>query len=130
MVIVTAMVVVVVVASYFLLEEATEMVEGSDIKVTTEEGPKILCAHLRRQLYFSCRIRSEESKRKVKIAEMHPRAAYATFFHVIVGKWQYIMRTIEDVGGLLHPIEEATSSFWWIPMFTRREKITFPTKTL
>ena len=49
----------------------------------------------------------EEILTLAKIAEMHPHAAYAAFSHVIMGKWQYIMRTIEDVGGLLHPIEEA-----------------------
>ena len=49
----------------------------------------------------------EEILALAKIAEIHPHAAYAAFSHVIMGKWQYIMRTIEDVGGLLHPIEEA-----------------------
>ena len=49
----------------------------------------------------------EEILTLAKIAEMHPHAAYAAFSHVIMGKWQYIMRTIEDVGGLLHSIEDA-----------------------
>ena len=40
-----------------------------------------------------------------KIAQMHTNAAHDGFSDVIVGKWQYIMRTIEDAGGLLHPIE-------------------------
>ena len=40
-----------------------------------------------------------------KIAKMHTHVAHDAFSHVIVGKWQYIMRTIEDAGGLLHPIE-------------------------
>ena len=43
----------------------------------------------------------------VKIAKMHTHAAHDAFSNVIVGKWQYIMRTIEDDGGLIHPIEHS-----------------------
>ena len=37
----------------------------------------------------------------------HAAFSHVAFSHVIMGKWQYIMRTIKDVGGLPHPIEEA-----------------------
>ena len=36
---------------------------------------------------------------------MHTHVAHDAFSHVIVGKWQYIMRTIKDDGGLVHPIQ-------------------------
>ena len=94
------------------IEEATEMFEGSGIKITAG-GQKILGAALGTTTFVKEYVAKkvdtwvEEIFALAKIAEMHPHVAYAAFSHVIMGKWQYIMRTIEDVGGLLHPIEEA-----------------------
>jgi hypothetical protein len=42
----------------------------------------------------------------VKIAEIYSHAAYAAFIHSIKGKWQFIMRTVDNVGKLFQPIED------------------------
>ena len=38
---------------------------------------------------------------------MYPHAAHAAFSHVIMRKWQFIVRTVVDVGKLFQPIEDA-----------------------
>ena len=48
----------------------------------------------------------EEIEALVKIAEIYPHAAYAAFIHSIKGKWQFIMRTVDNVGKLFQPIED------------------------
>ena len=35
-----------------------------------------------------------------------PHAAYATFIHGVISRWNYLVRCIPDVGDLLHPLEE------------------------
>jgi hypothetical protein len=48
----------------------------------------------------------EEIEALVKIAEIYPHTAYAAFIHSIKGKWQFIMRTVDNVGKLIQPIED------------------------
>ena len=46
-----------------------------------------------------------------KIAEMYPHAAYTAFTRAIVCKWQYLMRTIDGIGNMFQPLENAISNF-------------------
>jgi hypothetical protein len=48
----------------------------------------------------------EEIEALVKIPEIYPPAAYAAFIHSIKGKWQFIMRTVDNVRKLFQPIED------------------------
>ena len=41
------------------------------------------------------------------IAETHPHSIYCAFVHGVVPKWNYLMRTIESVGSLFQPLEDA-----------------------
>ena len=54
-----------------------------------------------------------------KIAEIYPRSAYAAFTHGIVEKWRYTMRTNQNIGALLQPLEDATNENL-IPTLTGR----------
>ena len=82
------------------IEKATEMFEGSGIEITTE-GQKILGAAIGTfvEEYVVKKVEKcvDEISALAKIAEMHPHAAYAAFTHVIMGKWQYIMQTIDNI---------------------------------
>ena len=51
----------------------------------------------------------ESIKELANIAKIQPYAAYAAFVHGIYNQWSYLMRTIPDLGDLLHPLEEATA---------------------
>lgn len=39
------------------------------------------------------------------IAHTQPHAAYAAFTHGLMGKWNYLIRTIPNIGDLLKPLE-------------------------
>jgi len=41
------------------------------------------------------------------IAKIHPNSAYAAFIHGMIHKWNYVMRTINSVGPLFQPLEDA-----------------------
>lgn len=38
-------------------------------------------------------------------AHTQPHAAYAAFTHGLMGKWNYLIRTIPNIGDLLTPLE-------------------------
>jgi len=50
---------------------------------------------------------SEEILTLSSIAETHPHSAYSAFTHSVRHRWIYVMRTIEFVGELFQPLEEA-----------------------
>ena len=54
-----------------------------------------------------------------KIAETYPHAAYTAFTRAIVCKWQYLMRTIDGIGNMFQPLENAISANL-IPALTGR----------
>ena len=62
---------------------------------------------------------SEEILKLAKIAEIYPQSAYAAFTHGIVGKWRYTMRTNQNIGALLQPLEDAINENL-IPALTGR----------
>ena len=61
----------------------------------------------------------EEIDMLSKIAEMYPHAAYTAFTRAIMGKWKYLMRTIDGIGNMLQPLEKAISAKF-IPALTGR----------
>ena len=65
----------------------------------------------------------EEIENLAKITECRPQSAYAAFSHCIMGKWRYIMRTIEDIDILFQPLEDVISQTF-IPTLTGRSQCT------
>ena len=65
----------------------------------------------------------EEMENLAKIVERYPQYAYAAFSHCIMGKWRYIMLTIEDVDTLFQPLEDVISQTF-IPALTGRSQCT------
>ena len=61
----------------------------------------------------------EEIENLSQIAERYPQSAYAAFTHCIMGKWRYIMRTIEDIDTLFQPLEDVITQTL-IPALTGR----------
>lgn len=62
---------------------------------------------------------SEDILKLAKIAEIYPQSPNAAFTHGIVGKWKYTMRTNQNIGTLLQPLEDTINENL-IPVFTRR----------
>ena len=56
-----------------------------------------------------------------KIAEHYPQSAYAAFSHCIMGKWRYLMRTVEDIDSLFEPLEDSINQVF-IPALTGRSQ--------
>ena len=50
---------------------------------------------------------------------MYPHTAYTAFTRTIMGKWKYLMRTIDGIGNMLQPLEKAISAKF-IPALTGR----------
>lgn len=90
---------------------ATALFEDTGIRITTE-GCNILGAAIGKSNYVQeyvinkVEVWKEEIEALAKIAEIYPHAAYAAFIHSIKGKWQFIMRTVENIDKLFEPIEE------------------------
>ena len=57
--------------------------------------------------------------RLAEIARLEPHCAYAAFRHSLVGKWQYLSRTIAGIESLLQPLEDAIRQCF-IPALTNR----------
>lgn len=47
----------------------------------------------------------EEIENLAEIAEHYPQSAYAAFYHCFMGKWCYIIQTIEDIDTLFQLLE-------------------------
>ena len=54
-----------------------------------------------------------------EIARSEPHCAYTAFRHSLVGKWQYLSRTIAGIESLLQPLEDAIRQCF-IPALTNR----------
>ena len=62
----------------------------------------------------------EEIMTLSKIAESYPHTAYTALSCVIIGKWQYLMRTVCDVGEMFQVLENRIANNF-IPTLTGRE---------
>jgi len=72
--------------------------------------------------YVSKKVKSwsEEILALSSIAQTHPHSAYSAFVHGVIPKWNYVMYTIESVGPLLQPLEDAIHQHF-IPALTGQE---------
>ena len=85
--------------------------EGTGIKVITEGyemlGSTIGSTHFAEQFTEKkIELFVEEIEILSKIAEQYPQSAYAAFSHCIMGKWRYLMRTVENIDTLFQPLED------------------------
>ncbi len=112
-----------VVKSEFL-QRATDLFEGTGVQITTA-GHCILGAAAGTSTfvedYVTAKVVSwkEEIEVLSKIAEIYPHAAYAAFIHSIKGKWQFVMRTMNNIEELFQPIEDIITEKF-IPALTGR----------
>ena len=106
------------------LKQAKVLFDETGIKITTD-GHKVLGAACGKRSfvdgYVVDKIKEweEEIDMLSKIAEMYPHAAYTAFTRAIMGKWKYLMRTIDGIGNMLQPLEKAISAKF-IPALTGR----------
>ena len=106
--------------------EAIKVFEGTGIKVTTEGhemlGSTIGSTHFAEE-YTSNKVQDfvEEIENLSKIADRYPQSAYAALTQCIMGKWRYIMRTIEGVETLFQPLEDVINQTF-IPALTGRSQ--------
>ncbi len=93
------------------IQHATSLFQDTGIRVTVA-GHAILGAAIGTasfvEEYVVGKIEAwkEEIETLAKIAEIYPHAAYAAFIHSVKGKWQFVMRTVENIEKLFQPIEE------------------------
>jgi len=63
-----------------------------------------------------------EVKNLSVVVKTHPQAAYAAFTHGQSSKWIFLMRTIQDIGALFQPLEDAIRQFF-LPAITGRQAL-------
>ena len=61
--------------------------------------------------------RVNELENLTVIAHTHPHAAYAAFVHGVIGRWLYLMRTIDVSSSIFQPLED-TIHHKFIPALT------------
>ena len=107
------------------LDRAKELFENTGITITTD-GHKMLGAACGKRPfvegYVADKIKEwdEEIMTLSKIAESYPHTAYTALSRVIIGKWQYLMRTVCDVGEMFQVLENRIANNF-IPALTGRE---------
>jgi hypothetical protein len=107
-------------------EEAIKVFEGTGIKVTSE-GHEMLGSAIGSRDFVKTFTAEKidvfvnEIEDLAKIAEHYPQSAYAAFSHCIMGKWRYLMRTVEDIDSLFEPLEDSINQVF-IPALTGRSQ--------
>ena len=121
-------------------EEACEIFAGSRINITTS-GQRHLGAVIGsmefKDEYVNNLVARWTSEMQVlsKIAEIQPQAAYAAYTHGFKSKFNYSLRTINNISAHMKPIEEVIRNEF-IPAITggvicsdlERKMLSFPTK--
>ena len=93
-------------------EEATTLFQGTGVSITVE-GKRHLGAAIGDSTFVESYIQLKvaewvkEIERLSSIATTQPHAAYAAFTHGLTSRWNYLSRTIPDIGELLQPLEIA-----------------------
>ena len=93
------------------MEMAKEVFEGTGISIT-EEGKRHLGAATGTQAFVDKYVMQRVSEwvntleRLSTFALTQPHVAYAAFTHGLVSKWNYLTRTVPNIGNLLQPLEE------------------------
>ena len=106
------------------LKQAKVLFDETGMKITTD-GHKVLGAACCKRSFVDGYVVDkineweEEIGMLSKIAEMYPHAAYTAFTRAIMGKWKYLMGTIDGIGNMLQPLEKAISAKF-IPALTGR----------
>ena len=93
------------------MEMAKEVFQGTGISIT-EEGKRHLGAATGTQAFVDKYVMQRVSEwvntleRLSTFALTQPHVAYAAFTHGLVSKWNYLTRTVPNIGYLLQPLEE------------------------
>ena len=93
-------------------ERATEEFRDTEVKVT-KEGERHLGAVIGtesfRERYVQDKVTSwvTEIQTLSNIARTEPQAAYSAFTYGVKHRWNYLMRTVPNIGPLLAPLERA-----------------------
>ena len=93
-------------------ETASSTFSGTQVNIT-KEGKVHLGAALGTQEYIDQFVKRKvsewcsEVEKLARIAETQPHAAYAAVTHGLIGKWNYLSRTIPNIRAHLAPLESA-----------------------
>ena len=107
-------------------EEATTLFQGTGVSITVE-GKQHLGAAIGDGTFVESYVHLKVAEwvkeilieRLSSIATTQPHAAYAAFTHGLTSRWNYLARTIPDIGELLQLLENAMRQ---IPTITHRPK--------
>ena len=95
-----------------LVSKAKKMFENTEVQISTN-GQRHLGAaigtHEFIEAYAAQKIEKwvNEIESLTAIACTHPHAAYAAFVHGVIGRWLYLMRTINISSSIFQPLEDA-----------------------
>ena len=94
-----------------LADEAKKMFENTNVQISTN-GQRHLGAAIGTQEFIEAYAEQKiekwvnEIESLTEIARTHPHAAYAAFVHGAIGRWLYLMRTINISSSIFQPLEE------------------------
>ena len=108
-----------------LVDKAEKIFAGSNIRITPQSQRYLGAAvgtHVFIVEYVSQKVQQWVAKISAlaDLALTQPHAAYAAFVHGFIGKFKYIMRTIDDISVLFEPLEAAIHQKL-IPALTGRD---------
>ena len=105
-----------------LVNEAKRIFENTNVQISTD-GQRHLGAAIGTQEFIEVYAAQKvgkwlnEIKSLTAIARTHPHAAYAAFVHGVIGRWLYLMRTIDINCAIFQPLEDAINHHF-IPALT------------
>ena len=95
-----------------LVDEANRLFKDSNVKISTT-GQRLLGAALG-SLEFAEAYAAQKITKWVleldvltTIARIYPHAAYTAFSHGMIGRWTYLMRTLDISASIFQPLEDA-----------------------
>ena len=94
-----------------LVNEAKRIFENTNVQISTN-GQRHLGAaigtHEFIEAYAAQKIAKwvNEIENLTAMARAHPHAAYAAFVHGVIGRWLYLMRTIDISSSIFQPLED------------------------
>ena len=123
-----------------LVNEAKRIFENTDVQISTS-GQRHLGAAIGTQEFIEAYTVKKiakwvsEIECLTAIARTYPHAAYTAFVHGVIGKWLYLMRTIDLSSSIFQPLEDAIHHKF-IPVLTGqmscslevRELLSLPTR--
>ena len=88
-----------------LADEAKKMFENTNVQISTN-GQRHLGAAIGTQEFIEAYAAQKIEKWVKEIARTHSHAAYAAFVHGAIGRWLYLMRTINISSSIFQPLEQ------------------------